>query len=80
MRRKIVAGNWKMHGSRASARALVEAIAKAAPMNCEIAVFPPSPYLAELIAAHMDTSIQFGAQDVSFSRTTQTSGASGATA
>jgi triosephosphate isomerase len=34
-------------------------------MNCEIAVFPPSPYLAELTAAHMDTSIQFGAQDVS---------------
>jgi triosephosphate isomerase len=65
MRRKIVAGNWKMHGSRASARALVDAIAKAPPTDCEIAVFPPSPYLAELIAAHVDTSIQFGAQDVS---------------
>ena len=41
MRRKIVAGNWKMHGSRASARALVDAIAAAPAMACEVAVFPP---------------------------------------
>ena len=65
MRRKIVAGNWKMHGSRTSARALVDAIAKAAPMDCEVAVFPPFLYLAELISSHVGTSIQFGAQDVS---------------
>ncbi|MGH8323841.1 MAG: triose-phosphate isomerase [Steroidobacteraceae bacterium] len=65
MRRKLVAGNWKMQGSRASAQALVAAIAQASPMNCEIAVFPPFPYLAELIAAHTNASIGFGAQDVS---------------
>ncbi|MBS0571560.1 MAG: triose-phosphate isomerase [Proteobacteria bacterium] len=65
MRRKIVAGNWKMHGSRASARALVEAIVAAPAMDCEIAVFPPYLYLPELIAAHPNTPIFFGAQDVS---------------
>lgn len=65
MRRKIVAGNWKMHGSRASAHVLVDAIAKAPAMACEIAVFPPFPYLAELIAAHVNAPIAFGAQDVS---------------
>ncbi|HST27719.1 MAG TPA: triose-phosphate isomerase [Rudaea sp.] len=65
MRRKIVAGNWKMHGSRASARELVDAIAKTPPMDCEIAVFPPYPYLAELIALHANSAIFFGAQDVS---------------
>ena len=65
MRRKIVAGNWKMHGTRASARALVDAIAAAPPAACEIAVFPPFPYLAELIAAHANAPILFGAQDVS---------------
>src|SRR5215469_13231201 len=65
MRRKIVAGNWKMHGTRASAKALVDAIAAASPTACEIAVFPPFPYLAELIAAHASASIGFGAQDVS---------------
>ncbi|MDE1962073.1 MAG: triose-phosphate isomerase [Xanthomonadaceae bacterium] len=65
MRRKIVAGNWKMHGTRASARALVDAIVVAPPMACEIAVFPPFPYLAELIAAQAKAPISFGAQDVS---------------
>ena len=65
MRRKLVAGNWKMHGSRASAKALVDAIAGAPALTCEVAVFPPFPYLAELIAAYAKTPIAFGAQDVS---------------
>ena len=65
MRRKIVAGNWKMHGTRAGARALVDAIAAAPQAACEIAVFPPFPYLAELIALHANSAIVFGAQDVS---------------
>ena len=54
-----------MHGSRASARALVEAIAAAPAGACEIAVFPAFPYLAELIASHPGAAIAFGAQDVS---------------
>ena len=65
MRRKLVAGNWKMHGSRESARALVDAIVHASPAACEVAVFPPFPYLAELVARHAGSSIAFGAQDVS---------------
>ena len=31
MRPKIVAGNWKLHGDRASARALLDAVAAAPP-------------------------------------------------
>jgi triosephosphate isomerase len=65
MRRKLVAGNWKMHGSRASAKALVDAIASAPRRECDVAVFPPFPYLAELIAAYPGAGIAFGAQDVS---------------
>jgi triosephosphate isomerase len=65
MRRKLVAGNWKMHGTRASARALLDAIATAPAPACDVAVFPPFPYLAELIAAHAHEPIAFGAQDVS---------------
>jgi triosephosphate isomerase len=65
MRRKLVAGNWKMHGSRASAQALVEAIAKAAGSGCDIVVFPPFPYLAELVWRGKGGTIAFGAQDVS---------------
>jgi len=63
MRRKIVAGNWKMYGTRASASALVHAIAAAPTSGCDVVVFPPSVYLAELIAAH--PQLGFGAQDVS---------------
>jgi triosephosphate isomerase len=65
MRRQFVAGNWKMHGSRTSAQALVDAIAAAPPLPCEIAVFPPLAYLAELIERHPDAPMFFGAQDVS---------------
>jgi len=65
MRRKLVAGNWKMHGTRASAQQLVEAIVAASPMSCEIALFPPYPYLAELITGHAKAAIDFGSQDVS---------------
>lgn len=54
-----------MHGSRASAQELVEAIAKAASNGCDVAVFPPSPYLAELVLRGKDGTIAFGAQDVS---------------
>jgi triosephosphate isomerase (TIM) len=65
MRRKFVAGNWKMHGSRSSARALLDVIAAAPAGVCEIAVFPPLAYLAELIAGYPGAAIAFGAQDVS---------------
>ncbi len=67
-RRKLVAGNWKMHGSRASAHELVGAIAAAQAAGndgADIAVFPPNVYLAELIARHADSRLIFGAQNVS---------------
>ena len=54
-----------MHGSRASAKALVDAIAVVPAGACDVAVFPPYAYLAELIASHPGASIAFGAQDVS---------------
>ncbi len=63
MRRKLVAANWKMHGSRDANRALLAAVAASLPGSCDVVVFPPFPYLAELIAAH--AGIGFGGQDVS---------------
>lgn len=65
MRRKLVAGNWKMHMTGASAAELVGAIAGARIGAADVAVFPPYVYLAELIAAQRGSSIAFGAQDVS---------------
>jgi triosephosphate isomerase len=65
MRRKLVAGNWKMHSTRSSAGELVRAIDAAGIDGIDVAVFPPCVYLAELIAQHRATAIAFGAQDVS---------------
>jgi triosephosphate isomerase len=65
MRRKLVAGNWKMHGSRVLAGELVAAIAGAKSDQVDIAVIPPFPYLAGLVATYADSGIAFGAQDLS---------------
>lgn len=66
MRRKLVAGNWKLHGDRAFARALLDAlVAGPRPMGVELAVLPPVPYLSELIERYGNCGISFGAQDVS---------------
>jgi len=66
MRRKIVAGNWKLHGDRAFAAALVDGIASApAPAGVERVVLPPFPFIAELVARFAGRGVAFGAQDVS---------------
>ncbi|HEU4663035.1 MAG TPA: triose-phosphate isomerase [Dokdonella sp.] len=65
MRRPLVAGNWKMHGSRAMAGDLVDHIASALPAHVDVAVLPPFPYLDGLIAARHGSGIAFGAQDLS---------------
>lgn len=65
MRKKLVAGNWKMHGSQSMAEALVDAIAAGRPDNLDVAVFPPFPYIAAVAARHADSGVGVGAQDVS---------------
>lgn len=65
MRKKLVAGNWKMHGSRSMATALVNDIVAGKPASIDVAVFPPFPYLAELAWQHAEAGLGIGAQDVS---------------
>jgi triosephosphate isomerase (TIM) len=66
MRKKIVAGNWKLHGSRAFAHALLKAVIESKPQSAaEIVVLPPMPYLSELIERYAEKGLLFGAQDVS---------------
>lgn len=66
MRRKIVAGNWKLHGTRAFATQLVGEVAAAeAKPGVELVVLPPLPYLGDLIEDFEGSAIAFGAQDVS---------------
>lgn len=65
MRKKLVAANWKMHGSRSMATALVGDIIAALPTSIDVAVFPPFPYLGELASQHAGSGLGFGGQDVS---------------
>lgn len=64
MRKKLVAGNWKMNGSLAENAALLAAI-KPALAGIEAVVCVPFPYLAQAQALLAGSSIAWGAQNVS---------------
>jgi len=64
MRRLLVAGNWKMNGSAESAEQLLKGIAAQMDDRCDMAVFPPFPYLTQVRSLLKDTAIQVGAQNV----------------
>jgi triosephosphate isomerase (TIM) len=66
MRRPMVAGNWKMHGSQAGNRALLADLEShvRADWPIDIAVFPPFVYLADAVRTLEEGSILVGAQDV----------------
>ena len=50
MRRPMVAGNWKMHGTRASVAELTEGLSNLAlPSGVEVAVFPPALFINQVI-------------------------------
>jgi triosephosphate isomerase len=65
MRRALVAGNWKMNGSRETARALAAAIARGASRKSDVAICPPFPYLEQVGKALSGSSVVLAAQDVS---------------
>jgi triosephosphate isomerase len=67
MRTRLVAGNWKMHGSRASIAALLDAILAglAKPGGAECAVCVPFPFLQAVAERLKGTSLAWGAQNVS---------------
>ena len=65
MRRKLVAGNWKMHGSHTANAELLAGIAAAGPFAADVAVCVPYPYLSETAGALARSPIRWGAQDCS---------------
>ena len=66
MRKKLVAGNWKMNGSLQQNEVLLADISAAVPgLTCEVAVFPPYPYLAQSQLALAGSGVALGAQSVS---------------
>jgi triosephosphate isomerase (TIM) len=66
MRQPLVAGNWKMHGSRAENAGLVNALLDLLPggRRAEVLVCPPYPYLLETGRLLKDSGVRLGAQTV----------------
>ena len=66
MRRILVAGNWKMHGSRAMVAELLEGLLEGTRNhgNVDMAVFPPFPYLADTQVLLTGSSISWGGQSL----------------
>lgn len=66
MRRKLVAGNWKMHGTLADNEALLTALlAGMGGVKADVAVCVPFPYLAQVQASLTGTPVAWGAQNMS---------------
>lgn len=66
MKKKLIAGNWKMNGSAAANAALVEALrAGLAGASCQMAICVPAVYLSQVAQLVQNSDIGLGAQDVS---------------
>ena len=67
MRKKLVAGNWKMNGSIDQNEALLNALVAAAPSlnDVDVVVCVPFPYLFQTTMLLETSSIAWGAQNLS---------------
>lgn len=66
MRKKFVAGNWKMHGNLKSNAELLRGVRTGvAGLSVEVAVCVPYPYLGQAGEALKGSNVAWGAQDVS---------------
>ena len=66
MKKKLIAGNWKMNGSLAANEALLrELLQGLGQPRCDVAVAVPTVYVAQVQALLQGSQIQLGAQDVS---------------
>ncbi len=64
MRRLLVAGNWKMHGSKAMVKSLLDGLlaGSRADGKADLAVFPPFAYLAQAETQLAGSHIKYGGQ------------------
>lgn len=65
MRKKLVVGNWKMHGSRAANAELLTGILAARPFACDVGVCVPFVFIADTAVSLATSELRWGAQDVS---------------
>ena len=66
MRTPLVAGNWKMNGTRASVAELTAGITAGAGdiAGVDVLVCPPFVYIPDVAAALEGSSVQLGGQDL----------------
>ena len=66
MKKKLIAGNWKMNGSLSANEALLtQLLAGLGTPACEVAVCVPTVYLSQAQALIQNSGLDLGAQDVS---------------
>jgi triosephosphate isomerase len=66
MKKKLIAGNWKMNGSLSSNEVLLKQLMAGLGENaCDVAVCVPTVYLAQAHDLLMTSALSLGAQDVS---------------
>ena len=64
MRKNIVAGNWKMNGSKESSSELFSEINAGIPnSNVEVIVFPPSLYVQNMLESRSNENVKIGVQN-----------------
>lgn len=68
MRKKIIAGNWKMHKVLTEANQFVEETVEKVPNNekVEVIVCAPFPFLASLVDKTKGSNVKIGAQNMHF--------------
>lgn len=66
MRRKLVVGNWKMHGSQSANAELLRELLQILPTasRVEVAVCPPTVYLQSVREQLVNSPVKLGAQNV----------------
>src|SRR4051794_40926379 len=66
MRKKFIAGNWKMYTNGASAEALAASVVKGlgSETRVKVAVCPPFPYLGRVGQALQGSAVALGAQNL----------------
>ena len=70
MRRRVIAGNWKMYKTLAETRAFFSAFAPlvASAKNCDIVVAPPFTAISAAVEAAKNTNIAIAGQNLSWSK------------
>jgi len=63
--KKLIVGNWKMHGSHKANAELLQGLLDAGPLSADVALCVPFPFLAETAVTLAASAIRWGAQDCS---------------